>query len=88
MRGPAGRHAPVLYAVSATCAAMGALLWVRGATGAPPRVYGDYLAADSYTPSLWRVWSRAVPDDRLGLYLVVAGLMLAVVTRLFLVRRR
>ncbi|MEU6275947.1 hypothetical protein ABZ871_26570 [Streptomyces populi] len=51
-----------------------------------PRVHGDFLAADTYTPSAWRVWSRAVPE-RLGLYLVAAGVAPAAVTRLFLVRR-
>ncbi|MFB7293697.1 hypothetical protein [Actinacidiphila glaucinigra] len=83
----APRRASVLYAISATCAATGALLWVRGQTSAPPRIYRDYLAADFYTPSAWRVWSPAVPEDRLGLYLLVAGLVLAVVARLVAVRR-
>ncbi|MFJ6837758.1 hypothetical protein [Streptomyces sp. NPDC091209] len=84
---PAPRHAPVLYAISATCAAIGALLWVRGGTSAPPRRYADSLAADGYTPSAWRVWSRAVPDERIGLYLVAVGLVPAVVARLVSVRR-
>lgn len=84
---PAPRFSPALYAISATCAVIGALLWVRGQTIAPPRVYADYLAADSYTPSAWRVWSPAVPEDRLGLYLIAAGLVLAVAARLFSVRR-
>ncbi|MFF0016355.1 hypothetical protein [Streptomyces sp. NPDC005374] len=83
----ARRRGTVLYAISATCAAIGALLWVRGRTSAPPRVYSDYLAADSYTPSVWRVWSPAVPEDRLGLYLIAAALVLAVATRVFAVRR-
>ncbi|MGI5507691.1 hypothetical protein [Streptomyces sp. CA-106131] len=50
MNRPAPRSATVMYAISATCAAIGALLWVRGQTSAPPRFYADYLAADSYTP--------------------------------------
>jgi hypothetical protein len=45
------------------------------------------LAADSYTPSAWRVWSPALPEERLGLYLLAAGLVLAVAARLFSVRR-
>ncbi|MDQ0763901.1 hypothetical protein [Streptomyces canus] len=87
MPGPARHRGTALYAISATCAAVGALLWVRGRTSAPPRVYADYLAADSYTPSAWRVWSPAVPEDRLGLYLIAAGLVLAAAARLFSARR-
>ncbi|MFE3639245.1 hypothetical protein [Streptomyces sp. NPDC059168] len=87
MNRPAQRHASVLYAVSGTCAALGALLWVRGRTGALPRAYGDFLAADSYTASSWRIWSPAVPEERLGLYLVVAGLLLAAFARLLSSRR-
>ncbi|MEH0417407.1 hypothetical protein [Streptomyces sp. B21-083] len=87
MTRPAPRYGTALYAVSATCAAIGALLWMRGQTSAPPRYYGAFLAADSYTPSAWRVWSPAVPEERLGLYLVAAGLVLAVAARLFSVRR-
>lgn len=52
-----------------------------------PRTYGSFLEAHSYTPSAWRVWSPAVPEERLGLYLIAAGLVLAVVARLFSVRR-
>jgi hypothetical protein len=84
---PAPCAAAVLYAISATCAAIGALLWIRDQTSEPPRVYRDFLAADVYTPSAWRVWSRQVPEDRLGLYLIAAGLVLAVAARLISVRR-
>lgn len=87
MKRPAPRCATVLYAMSAPCAAIGALLWMRGQTSAPPRIYGSFLAADAYTPSAWRVWSPAVPEERLGLYLIAVGLVLAVVARLFSVRR-
>jgi hypothetical protein len=83
----APRAATVLYTVSATCAAIGALLWIRDQSTAPPRAYGDFLAADRYTPSTWRVWSQAVPEERLGLYLIAAALMLAVGARLISVRR-
>ncbi|MEU6351899.1 hypothetical protein ABZ896_21560 [Streptomyces sp. NPDC047072] len=84
MSAPA-RGSVVLYTVSATCAVIGALLWLRGQAD-PPRVYGAYLAADSYTASAWRVWSPAVPDQRLGLYLVVAAVVTAAVARWFSVR--
>ncbi|MFD8001499.1 hypothetical protein [Streptomyces mirabilis] len=87
MNRPVPRRGMVLYAISATCVAIGALLWVRDLTSAPPRVYGAYLAADGYTSSAWRVWSRAVSEGRLGLYLIVAGLVLAVAARLFFTRR-
>ncbi|RPE43235.1 hypothetical protein EDD90_6428 [Streptomyces sp. Ag109_O5-1] len=87
MNRPDPRRATVLYAMSATCAAIGALLWVRGRTSTPPRVYGSFLAADSYISSAWQVWSQAVPEERLGLYLVAAGLVLAVAGRLLSDRR-
>ncbi|MBE9499903.1 MULTISPECIES: hypothetical protein [Streptomyces] len=89
MSRPARQRAAVPYAISATCAVVGALLWVRGhdRMAQPPRSYGAYLAADGYTPSTWRVWSSALPQDRLGLYLVVFGILLAVGTRVFLARR-
>ncbi|MCX3063201.1 hypothetical protein [Streptomyces beihaiensis] len=82
MARPAPRTTAVLYAISATCATIGALLWIRDRTSGPPRVYASFLASDSSTLSTWRVWSRAVPEDRLGLYLVAAGLVLALVARL------
>ncbi|WP_371661667.1 hypothetical protein [Streptomyces sp. NBC_00280] len=87
MNTPVPRRVTVLYSISATCGAVGALLWVRDLTSAPPRVYGAYLAADGYTSSAWRVWSRAVSEERLGLYLIAAGLVLAVAARLFSIRR-
>ncbi|MEV0485990.1 hypothetical protein AB0I69_35980 [Streptomyces sp. NPDC050508] len=91
MTRPVPRHATALYATSATCAAIGALLWVRSQTSTPPTLhsssYGSFLAADAYTSSAWRVWSPAVPEERLGLYLIAAGLVLAVVTHLFALRR-
>ncbi|MEU2333976.1 hypothetical protein ABZ770_13815 [Streptomyces sp. NPDC006654] len=87
MNRPTPRHATALYAVAATCGALGALLWVRGQT-APPRIYASYLAADSYSGSAWRVWSPAVPEARLGLYLVGVGLALALAARLLPSRRR
>lgn len=87
MTRPAPRSAAALYAVSATSAAIGALLWIRDRTSTPPRVYGDVLVADGYTHSAWRVWSRSLPEDRLGVYLVVAGLVLAVATRVVSARR-
>ena len=79
-------RAAALYAISGTCATIGVLLWVRGRTSVTPRVYRDFLAADGYTASAWRVWSPAVPEERLGLYLIAVGLVLAVLVRLFSVR--
>ncbi|MFJ5901639.1 hypothetical protein ACIQFZ_41260 [Streptomyces sp. NPDC093064] len=91
MTRPAPSSATALYAIAATCAAIGALLWVRSQASTPislsSRSYGSFLAADSYTPSAWRVWSPAVPEDRLGLYLLAAGLVLAVAARLVSVWR-
>ncbi|MFF3559398.1 hypothetical protein ACFYXS_05080 [Streptomyces sp. NPDC002574] len=80
-----------MYATATTCAVIGALLWVRSQGGTPPslatRSYTDFLAADGYSPSDWRVWSPGVPEDRLGLYLLAAGLVLALVARLVSARR-
>ncbi|MEU6139273.1 hypothetical protein ABZ848_02815 [Streptomyces sp. NPDC047081] len=90
MSRPVPRRAAVLYAMSATCAAIGVLLWARSRAGTPTlhsTSYGDFLAADAYTPSAWRVWSPAVPEDHLGLYLIAAALVLAVVARLLPGRR-
>lgn len=87
MKRPAPRSTSAVYATSATCAAIGALLWVRGRTSAPPRIYRDFLAADFTTRSAWRVWSQAVTEDRLGLYLLAAGVVLAVAARLIPERR-
>lgn len=84
---PAAHHARTLYAISATCAVIGALLWVRDRTSEPPRVYSNFLAADGYTGTTWRVWSQAVPEERLGLYLLAVGLVLALVA-CFLPARR
>ncbi|WP_460105387.1 hypothetical protein [Streptomyces sp. YKOK-J1] len=66
---------------------IGALLCFRDRTSAPPLVYRDYLAADRYTPSVWQVWSQAVSEERLGLYILAAALVLAVAARLASARR-
>ncbi|GGN16401.1 hypothetical protein [Streptomyces fuscichromogenes] len=87
VNGPAPRRATILHSVSATCGALGALLWVRGQTGSTARIYSGYLAADSYSSSGWRVWSPAVPEARLGLYLMGAALVLLVAARLVPARR-
>ncbi|MFG1810116.1 hypothetical protein [Streptomyces sp. NPDC049040] len=87
-RPPSPRSTVVLYTVSATCAALGALLWIRDrAADTPPRVYGDVLVAEGHTRSAWRIWSQAVTEERLGLYLVAAGLALAIATRVLSARR-
>lgn len=88
MHRPAAHHARTLYAISATCAVIGALLWVRDWTSEPQtRHYSNFLAVDAYTPSTWRVWSQAVPEERLGLYLLAVGLVLALVACLLPARR-
>lgn len=78
------RTATALYAIAATCAAIGALLWVRSRTA--PRfsilLYGSSLDTDSYSHSAWRVWSPVVPEERLGLYLLAAALVLVTAARL------
>lgn len=80
------RTATALYAIAATCAAMGALLWVRSRTSTAPRfsalLYGSSLDTDNYSPSAWRVWSPVVPEERLGWYLLAAALVLATAARL------
>ena len=82
---------PVLYAISATCAVIGALLWIRGEINTPTTLqsssFGSFLAADTYTESTWRVWSPTVPQARLGLYLIAVALVLTVTARLFSIRR-
>ncbi|MDX2847889.1 hypothetical protein [Actinacidiphila glaucinigra] len=85
MTRPAPRTATALYATSGTCAVIGALLWLRGRPGSAYRAYIGF--ADQPPASSWRVWSSAVPQDRLGLYLLAAGLVLAVVAHLIAVWR-
>lgn len=90
MKRQAPRSATALYAIAATCAAIGALLWLRSRTGEGPRYSGLYLSssdADSYRPSAWRVWSPAMSEERFGLYLLGAALVLALVARLVAVWR-
>ncbi|MHC3817525.1 hypothetical protein [Streptomyces sp. DT9] len=91
MKRQAPRSATALYATAATCAAVGALLWLRSRTGEGPGDSGLlYLSssdADSYSPSAWRVWSPAMPEERLGLYLLAAALVMALVARLVAVWR-
>ncbi|MFD4554998.1 hypothetical protein ACFWP5_11845 [Streptomyces sp. NPDC058469] len=82
---------PVLYAISATCAVIGALLWIRGEMNTPATLqsssYGSFLAAETSAESTWRVWSPTVPQARLGLYLIAVALVLTVTARLFSIRR-
>lgn len=81
------RSATVLYAIAGTCAVIGALLWVRSRSsgtavavfGSP---YGSSFDADSYRSSAWQVWSSQLSEERLGVYLLVAALVLGVVARL------
>ncbi|MEW2518793.1 hypothetical protein [Actinacidiphila alni] len=87
MAGTTPRFAVALYSVSATSVALGALLWARDRNTKTHKVYSDYLAADTYSSSDWRIWTPNVPEDRLGLYLIVAGVLLALITRFVLTRR-
>ncbi|MFF3174274.1 hypothetical protein ACFVQ0_16780 [Streptomyces sp. NPDC057900] len=90
MKRQAPRSATALYATAATCAVIGALLWLRSRTGAGPTYSGLYLSsqdADNYSPSAWRVWSSVVPEERLGIYLLVVALVLALGARLVAVWR-
>ncbi|MGN5634025.1 hypothetical protein [Streptomyces sp. AC154] len=86
------RSATALYAIAGTCAAIGALLWLRsrtstGLTLSSVYMYGSSMDADSHSPSVWRVWSPVVPEERLGLYLLAAALVVALVARLVAVWR-
>ncbi|HEY9327752.1 MAG TPA: hypothetical protein VIS09_05885 [Streptomyces sp.] len=77
------RSATALYATAATCAVIGALLWLRSRTSEEPglSLYGGSSDSDHYLPSSWRVWSTALPEERLGMYLLAAALVLALVGR-------
>ncbi|MER7725062.1 hypothetical protein [Streptomyces sp. NPDC096323] len=84
MNRPSPRSATALYATAATCAVIGVLLWVRSRTSVAPRLFlhGSSSDADSPLPSAWRVWSPALPEERLGMYLLAAALVLALAGRL------
>ena len=83
------RSATALYATAATSAVIGGLLWLRGHNGAAPRfyTYGSQPDLDSYPPSGWRVWSSAMPEERLGMYLLGGALVLALAARVIATRR-
>ncbi|MER5274231.1 hypothetical protein ABT025_00560 [Streptomyces sp. NPDC002809] len=84
MSGQTPRSATALYATAATCAAIGALLWLRSRTSTASSLYlyGSSPDGGSYKPSAWRVWSPVVPEERLGMYLLAAALVLALAARL------
>ncbi|WP_353943141.1 hypothetical protein ABII15_16820 [Streptomyces sp. HUAS MG91] len=82
------RSATVLYTVAATCAVVGVLLRLRGRAGSAPVLSGAIGSPYSGDgPSAWRVWSSDVPEARLGVYLLVLAVVLAVVARLVSVWR-
>ncbi|MFG2599536.1 hypothetical protein [Streptomyces sp. NPDC048462] len=90
MKRQAPRSTTALYAIAATCAALGALLWLRSRTSTGLRYSGLYatsLDADSYVPSGWQVWSPVVSEERLGVYLLAAALVLGLVARLVAIWR-
>ncbi|WP_285564392.1 hypothetical protein [Streptomyces sp. RTGN2] len=73
------RSATALYAAAATCAAIGALLWLRSRTGTAPSLFLASSAPDTdgNHPSSWRVWSPVVSEERLGVYLLAVALVAA-----------
>ncbi|MFE6892643.1 hypothetical protein [Streptomyces sp. NPDC057694] len=91
MNRQAPRSATILYSIAATCAVIGALLWVRSRTGSTLLLYsgsyGSSFDADGYSPSAWQVWSSDLPDSRLALYLLGSAIVLAVAARLVSVWR-
>ncbi|MGW0939881.1 hypothetical protein [Streptomyces sp. NPDC002666] len=82
------RSATALYATAATCAVIGALLWLRsrpipapGSSSHGSSAEYRSFASDNPLPSSWEVWSTAVPEERLGMYLIAAALVLALTAR-------
>ncbi|MEU1467236.1 hypothetical protein ABZ434_03275 [Streptomyces sp. NPDC005761] len=77
------RSATALNAAGATCAVIGVLLWLRSRTGAGPTLT-LYRSTDfeGSKPSAWRLWSPLLPEERLGMYLLAAALVLALAARL------
>nr|WSW67996.1 hypothetical protein OG461_18340 [Streptomyces sp. NBC_00995] len=78
------RSAAVLYGAAVTSAVIGALLWLRSRNSPADRLflYGSSSESDVHSPSAWRVWSSAVTEERLGMYLLGAALALALAARL------
>ncbi|MFJ6434629.1 hypothetical protein [Streptomyces sp. NPDC091416] len=77
------RSAAVLYGTAASSAVIGALLWLRSRNSSADSLF-LYGTSDSeiHSPSAWRVWSSAVTEERLGMYLLGAALVLALAARL------
>ncbi|TXS36805.1 hypothetical protein [Streptomyces sp. OR43] len=75
--------AAALYGAAATSAVMGALLWLRSRNSSADSLflYGG-SGSEIHSPSAWRVWSSAVTEERLGMYLLGAALALALAARL------
>ncbi|MFJ4715083.1 hypothetical protein [Streptomyces sp. NPDC088785] len=65
------------------------LLRVRGHVRSAPTLSGSVFGSvySGPDPSPWRFWSPDVPEARLGMYLIVAAVALAVVARLVAVWR-
>lgn len=83
MKRPTPHSATALYATAATSAVIGALLWLRSRNSSADSLflYGS-SGSGVHTPSAWRVWSSAVTEERLGMYLLGAALVLALAGRL------
>lgn len=83
MKRPSPHSATALYATAATSAVIGALLWLRSrnSSGESLFLYGS-SGSGVHAPSAWRVWSSTVTEERLGMYLLGAALVLALAARL------
>lgn len=88
MKRPSPHSATALYATAATSAVIGALLWLRSRNSSAESLflYGS-SGSGVHTPSAWRVWSSAVTEERLGMYLLGAAVALALAARLVATRR-
>ncbi|WP_328949566.1 hypothetical protein OG345_19600 [Streptomyces sp. NBC_01220] len=79
------RSAAALYGSAVTSAIVGALLWLRSRNNPADHLlrYGSSSwESDGHTPSAWRIWSPAMTEERLGMYLLAAALVMALAARL------
>lgn len=88
MKRPSPHSATALYATAATSAVIGALLWLRSRNSSAESLflYGS-SGSGVHAPSAWRVWSPTVTEERLGMYLLGAAVVLALAARLVATRR-
>ncbi|MGW6207520.1 hypothetical protein ACWF9B_28280 [Streptomyces sp. NPDC055089] len=79
------RSAVAMYGAAVTSAIVGALLWLRSRNSPADHVvrYGSSSwESDGHTPSAWKIWSSAMTEERLGMYLLAAALVMALAARL------